>query len=130
MKNIKYILIISIISLHAFAQAPANWTVKSANFQYTMTMTLVANIDFAEFRDTADCVAAFVGTTCVGIAKPQYVTSLNRFISYLTVYGNSSGSVVNFMVYKNSANTVIGISKTLAFSINGNYGNLNAPYVL
>lgn len=69
---------------------PPNWTVNPAQFEQTMNMVLRLKVNNAFPTDPEDRVAVFIGGQLRGMAKPQFVASLDMWLVYLTVYGNTA----------------------------------------
>lgn len=55
-----------------------------------MTLTAVIELDGEELRSEDYELAAFVGDECRGSVKLMYVESINRYVAFLTVFGDET----------------------------------------
>ena len=109
------------------AQDP-NWAVNSANYQYSMTFTAFLNVNGTTLASTNDKVAAFVNGEIRGVAHVEFVASVNKYVSYLSVYANSDKEIISFKIYNSSSQAVVNTNKTAIFSIDGNLGGISQSY--
>ncbi|ARV07421.1 hypothetical protein BTO04_12295 [Polaribacter sp. SA4-10] len=109
------------------AQDP-NWSVNTANYQYSMTFTSFLNINGTILKDQEDKVAAFVNGEIRGVANIEYVASANKYVAYLSVYANTDLETINFKIYNSTADIVIDINKTESFKIDGSMGGVFQSY--
>jgi hypothetical protein len=125
----KYLLffLISFCAIKMQSQDP-NWSVNAANYQYSMTFTAFLNLDGNTLTDTNDKVAAFVKGKTRGVANIEYVANADKYLVYLSVYANTSNEIISFKIYNNTNETVIDISKTQNFIIDGNVGGIFQTY--
>lgn len=123
MKNLFGILLLGLIVTSGFAQNP-NWNVNASNYQFSMTFTTSLNINGTTLSSSNDKVAAFVNGEVRGVAGVTYVSRLNKYVSYLTVYANTNRETINFKIYDSTNDVVVDISKTIQFNIDGNVGSV------
>lgn len=124
------VLILLLTFRLALAAPPPTWTVNPAAFQYSMTITAVANINCVELLSPSNRIGAFVNDTCRGTVLTSNVIN-GRYIASMVVYSNvPSGETVTFKIY-NAANDVIHDAKvTAAFQDNASYGATVSPFVI
>jgi hypothetical protein len=67
---------------------PPNWEINSNLWENSENMVLELNIQGEISRDVEDIVVAYIGDTLVGKANVRYVPALNKYLAYLTIYGN------------------------------------------
>lgn len=67
---------------------PPGWDLNGSLFENTENMVLELNIEGEVSTDVEDMVVAFIGDTLVGRANVQYVPQVNKYLAYLTIYGN------------------------------------------
>lgn len=67
---------------------PPNWNLNPNMFENSENMVLELNIQGEVSHDVEDMVVAYIGDTLVGRAKVQYVPGVNKYLAYLTIYGN------------------------------------------
>jgi hypothetical protein len=105
------------------AQNP-NWSINTADFQYSMTFTTFLNVNGTTLSSPEDKVAAFVNGEIRGVATVIYVSSADKYVAYLSVFANTNGEKINFKIYNSTSNTVIDILENQTFSIDGNIGGI------
>ncbi|MFT4802154.1 MAG: hypothetical protein ACI93N_001931, partial [Flavobacteriaceae bacterium] len=109
------------------AQDP-NWSVNTADYQYSMTFTAFLNVDGTTLTASNDKVAAFVGGEIRGVANVVYVSSANKYVVYLSVYANTNNETIRFKIYNSGTNSIVNIDKTEAFSIDEHKGGVFQSY--
>jgi len=67
---------------------PSTPAFNPALYENTMNMVLELNIQGSLSKDAEDIVVAYIGDTLVGRAKVHYVPQVNKWLAYLTIYGN------------------------------------------
>ena len=67
---------------------PPNWNINANLFENTMNMVAQLNINGNISTDVEDMVVAYIGDTLVGRARLQYIPQVNKYLAYLTIYGN------------------------------------------
>ena len=128
MKKTAFLFILFFLSVQALlAQAPA-WSVKEHDYQYTMTFVAKLNVDGKQLIGKNDKVAAFVGSSCRGVGGVTYVDSGANYYAYLTVFSNSQGEKISFMLYDSSTDKTVAVSNQATFEVNEHKGNLFQSY--
>ncbi|MBC7773833.1 MAG: T9SS type A sorting domain-containing protein [Phycisphaerae bacterium] len=67
---------------------PPVWEINPNLFENSENMVLELNIQGEISKDVEDIVVAFIGDTIVGRANVQYVPAVNKYLAYLSIYGN------------------------------------------
>lgn len=67
---------------------PPNSDLNANLFENTENMVLELNIEGEVSKDVEDMVLAYIGDTLCGRAHVQYVPQVNKYLAYLTIYGN------------------------------------------
>ncbi|MCC6412129.1 MAG: T9SS type A sorting domain-containing protein [Saprospiraceae bacterium] len=67
---------------------PPNWNLDANQFENTENMVLELNIEGIVSDDVEDMVVAYIGDTLMGRANVQYVPEVDKYLAYLTIYGN------------------------------------------
>lgn len=116
-------LFLCLTTLNIKAQDP-NWSVNTASYQYSMTFTSFLNIDGRTLTSLDDSVAAFVNDEIRGVSSVEYVASLNKYVTYLSVFANTDNETISFKIYDSTNDNVIDIVKTQDFIIDGNIGGI------
>ena len=127
MKKYGMFLTLFLIGLSAKAQDP-NWSVSSASFQYSMTFTSFLNVNGATLSSTDDKVAAFVNGELRGVANVVHVASIDKYVAYLSVFANTNGETITFKIYDSANTSVVDVTTTQSFDIDGNLGNIFQSY--
>lgn len=128
-----YILVLVLYSNSLlYAQAPTSWLVNASDYNNSMLITAVLNIESLESRDPQDIVAAFVGNDIRGVASPiTYLSSKDRYIVNLIVYSNQSNVDITFKLYSKNLNKVTNaVNLPLKFITDSRQGTLNNPIVI
>ena len=128
MKHVILILIIG-ISLNTI-YASTSWNVNPVDYQYSMNMVATFQGDDSVRIDEADLIAAFHDTVCVGVAKPFYNEQVNKWLLFLTIYGNQDNEVLHFRIYDAERETVFQFLNRETFVSNKIIGSVDNPFVL
>lgn len=126
-----YFIVFFVVLVYQQTQAQdPNWSVNSSSFQYSMTFTTFLNVDGTTLKSSNDKIAAFVNGEVRGVSNVVFVSSANKYVSYLTVFSNKDKETINFKIYNSTTNKVVDISKTEVFTIDGNLGGVFQSYSL
>lgn len=113
-----------------FGQDP-NWNFNLNDYQFNMTFTTALNINGAALSSTNDKVAAFIEGEVRGVAGVSYVASLDKYVSYLTVFSNNAfGETINFKIYDSLSNQVTTVSRSAVFQLNAQLGSVFQSFSL
>jgi hypothetical protein len=77
-------IVANVISEHNF------FTPNDAEYANNMLMIAIINMDGEELRSDAYELAAFVGDECRGSVKLMYVAPLDRYVAFLTIFGDEA----------------------------------------
>ena len=115
------------------------WTVNPADYESNMNVTGQIAIEGIFQEDPDDLLGAFIGDECVGVVNPLYVSELNAYFTFLTIYGNSvhAGSPIVFKlwdagtgsIYSVIESTLGGVEQNLVFVANSIKGNVITPVI-
>ena len=96
----KYFIVLTLLFLgfQSKAQDP-NWSVNSANYQYSMTFTAFLNVNGTALTSTNDKVGAFINGELRGVASVVYVSSADKYVVFLSVFANTNGETISFKIY-------------------------------
>ncbi len=123
------LLILSIKFSLVYSQTP-NWTVNEGAFQQTQTLICKLSVNGKMLIGPNDMVAAFVGNECRGVAKPVYIPSLKKHLTYLTIFSNTQGDSITFKLFDSNAGTTYNAINKLVFKINEHIGSAYQSYVI
>ena len=121
------LILLLFFSIIGYTQTP-NWKVNEGAFQQTETMICKLSVNGGLLESPNDMVAAFIGGECRGVAKPVYIASVNKYLTYLTIFSNTQGDSVTFKLYKSSTNQIFDAVNKIAFKINENLGSTFQTY--
>ena len=122
MKDFLFLSLLFISSV-VHAQQP-NWVVAESNYQYSMTLICKLNVNGRSLTSTNDLVGAFVTNELRGVSSPSYVSSLDDYYTYMTIFSNQQGETIRFLIYDSTADTYHNVSFTLDFVANRHTGTL------
>lgn len=126
-KQILYLTLLFFATKMASAAAPT-WSVNPASYQYSMTVTAVANVNCIELTNPSVRIGAFVGNDCRGTVLTSTVIN-GRYLASMIVYSNvTSGEMITFKVYNPTNDSIYDAVVTAAFQDNASYGLSAAPY--
>ena len=112
-----------------FEQVTNHWTTDGSAYSDNMALTGVVQINGVEQRSDLLEVAAFCGTECRGTQLLTYFAPTDRYLLWMTVYGQN-GDALTFKVYDHRlAQELDMTSPNLTFNTNG-YGTPINPYIL
>jgi hypothetical protein len=128
---IKRLLLIASLGMSTlvYSQAP-NWTVNEGAFQQSQTIICKLNMDGKYLVSKNDMVAAFVGNQCRGVGKPVFIPSLNRYLTYFTIFSNNQGDSIRFKLYDSNSGKIADAVNKFTFSINAQIGSAFQSYVV
>ena len=132
-KLLTYITIVFTTCLPSlYGQAPSTWVVNPNDYNNSMVITAVLNIESAESRNPDDVVAAFIGNEVRGVASPiTYLASKDRYIVNLVVYSNQSNVQITFKLYSKTLNKVTNaVNQPISFVTDSRLGTLNSLFVI
>ncbi len=100
---------------------------RGENFADNMTITAFVELDGIELRSEAYELAAFAGDECRGSIKLMYVEPLQRYLAFLTVFGEGE-ETLRFRL-TDGMETAFAKDE-LTFVVDGVAGSLTEPYVV
>lgn len=121
-KNLLSLLGFLTVLTMAWGQQP-NWSVNESDFQYSMTLVCRLNIDGRFLTSENDLVGAFVNNEVRGVSSPSYISSQEKYFTYVTVFSNQQGEDISFRIYDSSSNAVRQVDLTLDFVANKHTGS-------
>ena len=100
---------------------------QSDTFANTMTVTAVVETEGEELRSDSYELAAFVGDECRGSVKLMFVAPLNRYVAFLTVFGEPGDEILFRLTDGKGTATA---TERCAFVTDGTLGSLTQPLIL
>lgn len=121
------------VSLKVTGPRP-DWSVNPYDYESSMNITGQVQLEGVYQEDTEDILAAFIGTRCIGIASPQFNKTLNSYMIYMDLYGNSdvdTGLPVSFSLWDASTGRIYPgvdvIGGSIQFVSGAMVGSLTSP---
>ena len=109
-----------------------DWAVIPGAYQYSMNIIGKLLIDSILSDDVYDKIAVFVGNDVRGVGNVQFISGVNKYEVYLTIYSNvTNGENLSFRVWDASSCRELGhIGESYTFTANSVYGMPSNPVPL
>ena len=104
-----------------------HWTPVRAKFEGNMSVIATVELDGVELRSDNIEVGAFCLGECRGAAKLMYVEPIDRYVAFLTVYGEDHDAIT-LQLYDNGQ--VNDIHEQLTMTTDGVIGSGHQPFAL
>lgn len=125
------ILIIAFTILTLGIKATPNWTVNTAQYEYSQTLTTTVQLEGGVEAAENDLLAAFVNNECRGVATATYVDAYEKHYFFLTVFSNQyEGEQVELRFYQSSADSIYAAISSLTFTDGENIGSASEPFIV
>ena len=113
-----------------FSSNALHWNVDVYQYPYTMSVTGIIQINGVEQAVPTLEIGAFCGDECRGSQRLTYFPQVNRYLVFLTLYGNT-GDVMSFRLYDHALGEELDLScsSTISFVPDGFIGVAIDPYV-
>ena len=109
------------------ASLDTHWTPVRAKFEGNMSVIATVELDGVELRSDNIEVDAFCLGECRGAAKLMYVEPIDRYVAFLTVYGEDHDAIT-LQLYDNGQ--VNDIHEQLTMTTDGVIGSGHQPFAL
>jgi gliding motility-associated-like protein len=120
----------ALLSVNVRAQSPT-WAVVPSDYQYSLTITAILNMDGLIADETTDKVGAFVNGVCRGVGSPSTTTANGSKLVFLQVYSNTiSGEEITFKMYDASEDLLFDAITLISFQSDAAFGSISDPYVI
>jgi hypothetical protein len=118
-----------VIKLKVFAPEP-NWVVDESRYQNSMSVVGQLRIGNVLSSNTDNILAAFIDDECRGKAKLQYFPSLDRYLVFLDIFGDSNNQTVKFKIWNAAEGKLHDeVTPELTFIANDLAGNIQSPVI-
>jgi hypothetical protein len=117
------------IDLRVIGEQPG-WNVNPNAFDYSMNIFGEINIKGIVSTDEEDILAAFNPSgECIGYTKLRYIPEYDRYLAFLNVYENSSGTALSFKIWDASTGVIYThvLPDNLTFTENSYIGTAKNP---
>ena len=110
----------------------SHWEIDPFGFEYSMNLIAeVHDENLANCLDEGDEVGAFSDGEIRGVNTPLYISELDEWVLFLTVFSNEDGGEkVSFVYYDDSEGIEYEITEQLVFIPNRIEGDLEDPVIL
>lgn len=115
-------------NLFAATVIEKHWNCDPSLYPNTMTIVGVVEIDEAEQGNTSLEVGAFCGTECRGSEMLRSFPQVNRFLVFLTVYGEDNDALTFKLYDHGTGEELDAYVEGMTFTINGMHGTPVEPY--
>ena len=107
------------------------WTTTPSSYASTATLLGVIQINGVEQASETLEVGAFCDEECRGSGMPVYVPQLDRYLLFMTLYGNDD-DMLSFRLYDHalSQESDLFCPSTVSFAANATFGSGESPYIL
>ncbi len=106
-----------------------HWNFNPHQYEHTMTIVGLVQIDGEEQRVPYYEVGAFCNNECRGSAMLQYLPRYDKYLAFLTVYGED-GNSIKFKLYNHNNNHEVSkVTPAFSFVTDTICGNPNDPFV-
>jgi hypothetical protein len=107
-----------------------HWQADVNKYPNNMNITAVLSIDGVEQKSDNIEIGVFANGECRGSARAVYKEVVDRYIFFLTVYGEGN-ETLTFTMYDTDLNYEYPQSaETFTFSMNAIMGDMNNPYII
>ena len=137
MKKAFFILWMLTLVVNVLASEPAgekavnkHWNADPHLYANNMTMVGVIQLNGAEIQNESYEIGAFCGEECRGSEVLCYYATPNRYLVFMTVYGDENDAI-SFRLYdhENAYEFVEATASTVTFTVNAMHGMPSNPYV-
>ena len=105
-----------------------HWVPASQGYRDNLTATALIELDHKELRSEQYELAVFANNECRGSAKLHYIEAIDRYVVFLTVFGEET-EAMSFALYDaESGKEYFASDNILYFAANGNVGSPREPY--
>ena len=130
MKKLVFMVVVCMAFMHSAFGQELHWTPVQVGSN-TMTCTGIVQIDGDEQKNAELEIGVFCEGQCRGAKKPIYVSSLDRYLYIITMYG-LNGDILTFKLFDHSTNSELDLNspEDVTFEGDGRLGTAANPYVL
>ena len=105
------------------------WQPQMASNPDNMNMIAVVNLDNEELRSDNVEIGVFNGEICRGAVRPIYVESVDQYIVFLTMFGETN-EPYSFRLLDESGNVYESNETSVSFMADAMIGKLHSPFTL
>ena len=126
----KRLLLIMMMVASVFRAEAYHWTPVASPYANTMTAIGVIEIDSVEQAVSTLEIGVFCGEECRGREMPMHIAVSDRYMVFLTIYGND-GDTLSFRLYDHNLGEelVLNSLNSMTFAENAVFGSVGNPYL-
>lgn len=130
MRKVLFMVLACMTVMHSTYGQDLHWTPVEVG-DFNMTCTGVVTIDGEEQKNANLEIGVFCGDQCRGAKKPIYVSSIDRYLYIITMFGEA-GDVFTFKLFDHSLQQELELNSPEAvnYEPNGRLGTAANPYIL
>jgi hypothetical protein len=107
------------------------WSVNQHAYQYNMTVVAALEIEGDQCRSDNNVIGAFVDGECRGLARPIYLSAINRYVAFLMIHSNEvTGETVEFQAFVPGARAVYNVAELITYEADRSVGTIRDPLLL
>lgn len=130
MKKSLLIILFSTFFCNVVFSAAPNWDINPNNYQFSSTITAIAELNCSVSPNENDQLAAFVNGELRGFTNFDVAINNQQF-AFLIVYSNQAlGEEIELKMYNIETDSVYDILNTYQFEENATFGNASNPEFL
>lgn len=111
-------------------QMTDHWEISVGEYSDNATLIGVIAINGEEQRNENLIIGAFIDDRCVGEANAIYIEPFDRYLVFLTYFGNENDAITFRLYDGDSGIETIGSETSLVFNANSMIGSLEEPLVI
>jgi hypothetical protein len=121
-------LIVTLSVLHK----PPEWIVNPSLYAYNMNIIAQIVLEDGISKDIYDIISIFVDNECRGKAHIEYVSAVNKYVAFLTIYSNvAGGEVLTFHAWDASkGRESVLLTGNYTFQSNASLGTVANPILI
>jgi hypothetical protein len=100
------------------------WVVNPLDYEFSMTLIGIIKSGDQNITTPSMELGAFSGDTVVGSARAFYVSSIDAYQFFITMYGNRNDDLITFKVYDTLNQQITLLNEILRFGHNRHFGNI------
>ncbi len=124
---IRTVTIFGFLLTSLLAQYPAEWVINPPDYEHTMTVTAIVELNGEATASAEDALAVFYDGECRGVSEPILVGEL--YMHFLMVYSNDQNLELNFKAWDNTVGNVVDLEQNLSFESGAAVGTVGEPHL-
>jgi hypothetical protein len=106
-----------------------DWQTYPNLYEYNMNLIAIVRDNGFETASQDDLIAAFFQDECRGVNAPVYLPQYDRFIFFLTIYGNAEPEELELVYYNSQSENISNLEESITFTRNVVLGSIIEPFI-